>query len=743
MKTLSLLASHGRLIALAVAALVCGLIAYQVDATVGTKIKFTNLKGLVTDSHDRPVVGATVYLVDASTVNTTPITPPAILNGVATAYDEPLEDITSNANLAKTLPQAKTNKKGQFMVRKLNAAAKYFAFVVPAATDTDHLPGGDASRIAFAPKAIDRKGLHIRVSWNFPSGATYIGTSACYTCHGAGSLADVTSNKHHGHALMFHRPGQGTSGNPIQDTANQDSAGHPGSSWNQLAQKFTLATSHKASGVKVLYFQEFNPNSSTNNGNTFAVYEDTPGKNVDPSTGVAGQVWAKVYLWQTGVTSNSNYYVTIENVINSKDPMSPLTLQVPVTMGGYIRQRLLVKVPGLKALYKFISFLALNGSASQGSPANYDRSRKAWVQGGSGGGNFTDFFTVSTKTVGGVAVYDSSKPVALKLPTAATSNVSCAACHLGAGMLEEFKDADTGETLVHTVDDPNGVFDSGGDGRPQDVGVTCEQCHGPGSQHRAEALKGVNPPTTTKGKKQVIVDYSAKYIVNPSLLCADRASLICGRCHSGGSPIDDVENWPPVGIGRTQYLTYLSSPTRGSRWPDNLHSRGGHEGEAYQDYLCSKHSHNQRIQVACDDCHDAMGDSTYRYGLKGDPEDPNSPLCMRCHAKDVNAHVTEKTGSVMAGAMMACRNCHMTRTGKGGAGAPGLILPGLITGLSSDANIIYWQNDMSSHVMDVPHKFSPGVAGTQPGLAMPVPYTHACGTCHDASKLQFQAPATQ
>jgi hypothetical protein len=60
----------------------------------------------------------------------------------------------------------------------------------------------------------------------------------------------------------------------------------------------------------------------------------------------------------------------------------------------------------------------------------------------------------------------------------------------------------------------------------------------------------------------------------------------------------------------------------------------------------------------------------------------------------------------------------MTRTGKGGAGTPGLILAGQITGLSSDANIIYWQNDQSSHVMDVPHKFSPGVAGTpDPALA--------------------------
>lgn len=87
MKTLSFLANHGRLIALAVGLLVCGLIAYQVDATVGTKVKYQSLKGSVSDSHGRPLVGATVYFIDASQVSTASVNPAAILSGAGEVSD--------------------------------------------------------------------------------------------------------------------------------------------------------------------------------------------------------------------------------------------------------------------------------------------------------------------------------------------------------------------------------------------------------------------------------------------------------------------------------------------------------------------------------------------------------------------------------------------------------------------------------------------------------------------------------
>jgi hypothetical protein len=235
------------------------------------------------------------------------------------------------------------------------------------------------------------------------------------------------------------------------------------------------------------------------------------------------------------------------------------------------------------------------------------------------------------------------------------------------------------------------------------------------------------------------------------LLGHDRSSLICGRCHSQRGILADEEGaFPPPGISRAQFLAEFVNPKNkgplpANLWPDQTFAKGGHHSFTYTDYMLSKHFRNSRQLVGCDDCHDAMGDKaadgvTYRYFLKGDPDDSStsSSLCMKCHAIDVNAHVTQKTGSVMMGQSMKCIQCHMQRTGKAAAGRPGLLL-GTPTGITTDANITYWEGDQSAHNWFVPRKFDPGIAGVVPGSAMPSPYTNSCGTCHDASKLPFQA----
>jgi hypothetical protein len=690
-------------------AIVCLLTAWQADAVkAAKKNRPMSIKGLVSDTHGRPLAGATVYFVDSALIDTTPITPAAILSGAAESYDEPLEDIINDATKVESLPKAKTDKKGKFSAKKLDGSKTYFAFVQPAATDLEHLPGGDASRIAFTPKAIGKAGLQIQMSWQIPTGATHIGSTACYVCHGPGTERDVTSNKRHGHALSFKRMGV--------DTGLQDSENHPGASWNELEKKFTLATAYNkpvapATSVETLYFQDYDASSS----NKFVIYENTKGTST---------VYIKMYLWKT---AGGVYNLTLENVITPADPNNFVTFTVPMVMGGYIRQALVVNPTGLKGLYKILSYQAMKGSSSQGQQSNYDRSRKPFAEAGSGPGGFADFFNPTTKLI--------------KIPTSATRNVSCATCHYGSGTHELFTDGTTGETLAHTVSDPNGQYALGGDGSLQEMSISCEECHGPGSKHREAALLSITQPS--EGKK--VEDTTGKYIINPSLLGADRASLICGRCHQNRGILIDEEELPPLGISRKEYLAkYVvatnKTSTTANRWTDGVHERGGHHSFTYTNYMISKHAKNSRQLVACDDCHDAMGDSPYRYGLKGDPDNSETGLCLNCHAVDVNTHVPEKTGSQMSGAGMNCIDCHMTRTGKGGAGRPGLLL-GTPTGVSTDANITYWEGDQSSHVFDVPNKFTAGVAGAVPGSAMPTPYTNSCGTCHDASKLQYQVPS--
>ena len=655
--------------------------------------------GIVTDTQSRPVSGAKVYFIDSTLVNTTsPMSAAGILNGSTEGYDEPLEDILANVAVAKKLPQGTTNAAGRFSVGGLNTNLTYFVFVRPSAKDPDHLPGGDLSRLAISPNAIPRSGVHVQVSWTPPADATYIGTSACYLCH------DKPNFKKHAHQVGLQTPGR--------LTANQDLGAH--TSMGQFLTKFTEAKTYTASGVKVLFYEDFD---STRGYDKFKVFEDATG---------GGKVYLKVFLWTTA----GAYKVTLVNQLNSADV--PLTLNVKLTYGGaFFRQLLLVDAPGRKGRYPFLQFQAFSDETSQGKNTYYDQTRRV----------FRDYDGSTFFAPGPDGKYGTKDDVlALPSPTE-TFEGQCAGCHFTGNTVT--KDATTQELLASAVPDINGAFDTSGNGQPQEVNVGCEACHGPGSTHRAEALKGVNPPVGDRS------NHKGKFIVNPVLLGNDRASMICGRCHDqvlGNSqlgvrevPLNKLEQFPLPGISRSEFLANFASRKSfaiSDLWQDGIHPKI-HRAQ-YSTWLKSKHARNSRQLVTCYDCHDNHADTNFERFLLDDPNDPNSTLCMSCHATDVASHMLEKTGSVMNGASQTCISCHMQRTAQSGAGQPGLVL-GAPTGTASDVNLYYWRNDISSHVMDVPTKFS--AAGVSPGTAMPVPYTNACGTCHDASKLQYQQNA--
>ena len=76
---------------------------------------------------------------------------------------------------------------------------------------------------------------------------------------------------------------------------------------------------------------------------------------------------------------------------------------------------------------------------------------------------------------------------------------------------------------------------------------------------------------------------------------------------------------------------------------------------------------------------------------------------------------------------IACVDCHMPKTMQTGAG--------LGEGIEGKGGKKYWMNDITSHLFDVPRISNKGVKGVEPGKAMPIPYTNACGTCHEADKM--------
>ncbi|MCB9917584.1 MAG: hypothetical protein H6832_04200 [Planctomycetes bacterium] len=409
----------------------------------------------------------------------------------------------------------------------------------------------------------------------------------------------------------------------------------------------------------------------------------------------------RVYLWRD--TAAGKYKITMENLATPTDP--DRTFVVDLTYGGAIfKQRYMLAIPdaGYAGRYAFLQY------QHQGDDFNYERTRKVWRDYG------MDAFWNSTSKL-------------LRFPNKTTNIESnCMACHTTG--YRYFDNVTTGERLCDGVDDAAGVFDIDGDASPDELNVGCEVCHGAGSEHIGFA--------------------NARAIVSPKALSPSRETQLCGRCHDGVlgkddrgnmQPVDSAGRMAPPGISRAEFLrdyTSRKGPSTDDLWTDAFHSKTS--GQQYADFLKSAHHRNERRLVVCSDCHDQHGKGAFDGELKGDPA--NGAMCATCHATEINAHLLEKTGSVKLGSTTTCTSCHFSKIAKSGAGTRGKLL-GMLTGGAGDANITYWQNDISSHHTVVPKKTNVGVSGKVPGTAMPVPYVNACGTCHDASNLQYSSPA--
>jgi len=131
---------------------------------------------------------------------------------------------------------------------------------------------------------------------------------------------------------------------------------------------------------------------------------------------------------------------------------------------------------------------------------------------------------------------------------------------------------------------------------------------------------------------------------------------------------------------------------------------------------------------ASNDCHATHGEAKFVHQLRKDPK--SAEICTSCHedTTDMKQHVTETTKCTVAPNKITCTSCHDTKTMQSGAG--------MGKGMMGSNGRNYWVNDITSHIYDVPGKDNVGVKGVDPGKAMPIPYTNACGAaCHDTTKL--------
>ncbi len=644
-----------------------------------------------------PLAGAKLYLVPTTAIDMTSITASDIFYPPyrAEAYDEPLEDAIRNKG--NDFPNTITDINGKFIFPEI-PDGKFFVYVIPSPQDTEHMPGGDRSRISYTADTLRGMTMIIKVASSPPSNAKYIGSSACLACHPQRQTIKQT-----GHKLSWSVPDK--------IGGLQDYTKFP--DYFKSLQRFKDAFNYKE-GTH-LEVGDYNLTRSSDKSDRFNIRE------FDDSRLPIETVYFDVYLWKKkgGEKDNGKYFITIENRLNPKDPKSPSHMEVKLQYGGIYRDNFIVSIPPnlgeRKGTYVVLQY------NPDGDDKRFNRDRRVWK----------DYYFDQFWDPGNDSNYG-TKDDLLKAPPINDNTIEamCAGCHINGW--ERYKDATSDQYLIRGVNDPNGELNIDDDPENDEINIGCEKCHGPGSEHRA------NP---------------GRYIVNPKSLSSERATALCGRCHdrregagnmSGMQPLNEKGEFIEPGESRNTLLTNYSDPTyKGPKpkediWPDDIFSKK--PNQQYSDFIKSKPYRNDRILVTCTDCHNPHGGTPYRGLLTNDPDNSSSPLCQRCHTIDIRPHMENRFGQVMKGSLTLCINCHMPGTVnemQGGIYGAFINRPPFNNSKEEDNNV-YWHGQIKSHTFKVPYKTDIGVRGIEPNKAMPIPFTNACGTCHSPFIYRLQ-----
>jgi predicted CXXCH cytochrome family protein len=183
-----------------------------------------------------------------------------------------------------------------------------------------------------------------------------------------------------------------------------------------------------------------------------------------------------------------------------------------------------------------------------------------------------------------------------------------------------------------------------------EIDVSCEECHGPGSNHVAWAKegKGDGKDDPAKGLVAILSDPAkGNWVLDPGARTARRTAQLsspaqtdtCFRCHARKVPILDpwVAGTPFLDAHMPQVLTR------------ELYHPDGQILEEVYEYGSFVQSRMHRAGVRCSDCHDPHS-LTLRASGNG--------VCTSCHRAqnyDVSSHHRHRPGSTGS----ACVECHM------------------------------------------------------------------------------------
>ena len=212
----------------------------------------------------------------------------------------------------------------------------------------------------------------------------------------------------------------------------------------------------------------------------------------------------------------------------------------------------------------------------------------------------------------------------------------------------------------------HGVPRKGPDGYDSQVaefGIGCEACHGPGHRH------------VTRMKNKVVGPDDDLEIINPSRLSHQRASQICGQCHSvwyitNGEHVDFLQNGfryrPGDDLSRARLHDFDVGD--GFRfWSDGMARVSATEYNGMRESACYKQG--QMSCLSCHQLHQADDDSRPSVEWANDQlqvEASGNRACVQCHQEYEDQSVlTAHTHHAPASSGSNCYNCHMPHTSYG------------------------------------------------------------------------------
>ena len=206
--------------------------------------------------------------------------------------------------------------------------------------------------------------------------------------------------------------------------------------------------------------------------------------------------------------------------------------------------------------------------------------------------------------------------------------------------------------------------------RAAELGVACESCHGPASEH----VRANRAPQ--RRYYYHLTDQPDATIVQPKHLSPRRASQICGQCHSVSGPLEP-EEWQVQGrmfragddLEETRRIVRFSEDPqdpliaawlrqnpeelKGRFWPDGTVRVAGREYNGLIESACF-----QRGNLSCLSCH-SMHESDPD-GQVAANRDGNE-ACFQCHT-DYRSALEQHTRHPSGSSGSLCYNCHMPRT---------------------------------------------------------------------------------